>query len=85
MKTTMTTDLLQVIEVDPLQLEAGEESFPHRDEIQGKQSSFDGPEGSLVSRWGLFSPFFSCSAMSYAGAGLSVSVVTLVQSQQAHI
>ncbi|KAJ1062627.1 hypothetical protein K5549_020252, partial [Capra hircus] len=48
----------------------------NRDEMRGKQSSFDGPEGSLVSRWGLFSPFFSCSAMSYAGAGLSVSVVT---------
>ena len=85
MKTTMTTDLIQVIEVGLLKLDVGEESFPHRDEMQGKQYSFDGPEGSLVSRWGLFSPFSSCSAMSHAWAELSVSLVTLIWSQQAHI
>ena len=80
MKTTMTTDPLLVIEVDLLQLGVGEESFPHRDEMQGKQYSFDGPEGSLLSRWSLFSPFSSCSAMTHAWAGLSVPLVTLIQS-----
>ena len=44
----MTPHLLQVIEVDLPQLGFGEESFPHRDEMQGEQSSFDGPEASLV-------------------------------------
>ena len=77
---TMTTDLLLVIEVDLLQLGVGEESFPHRDEMQGKQYSFDGPDGSLVSRLGLFSPFSSCTAMSHAWAGFSVPLVTLIQS-----
>ena len=34
MKTTMTTDLLQVIEVDLLQLSVAEDSFPpHREEM----------------------------------------------------
>ena len=44
----MTTDLNQVIEVNPPRLGFGEESFPpHSDEMQGEQSSFDGPEATL--------------------------------------
>ena len=44
----MTPHLLQVIEVDLTHLGFGEKSFPHRDKMQGEQSSFDGPEASLV-------------------------------------
>ena len=72
----MTPDPLQVIEVDPPQLGFGEESFPHGDEMQREQSSFDGPEGSLVSRWGLSFLFSDCSVMFHIGAGLSVSRIT---------
>ena len=68
----MTPDPLQVIEVDPPQLGFGEESFPHGDKMQREQSSFDGPEGSLVSRF----RFSDCSVMSHIGAGLSVSRIT---------
>ena len=46
----MTTDLHMVMEVNPPRLGFGEESFPHRDKMQGEQSSFDGPETFLVSR-----------------------------------
>ena len=61
----MTPDPLQVIEMDLHQLRVAEESFPpHSVEMQGKQSSFDGPEASLVSRWD--SSFSSgCSVMSH--------------------
>ena len=72
----MTPHLLQVIEVDLPQLGFGEESFPHRDEMQGEQSSFDGPEASLVSKWGPSFPFSDCSVMSHIGVGLSVSRIT---------
>ena len=53
--------------------------------MQRKQSSFDGPEGSPESRQGLSSPFSGCSVMSHAGAGLYMSLVTLIPSQQVHI
>ena len=72
----MTSGLLEVIEVDLPQLGFGKESFPHGDEMQREQSSFDGPEGSLVSRWGLSFLFSDCSVMFHIGAGLSVSRIT---------
>ena len=72
----MTPHLLQVIEVDLTHLGFGEKSFPHRDKMQGEQSSFDGPEASFVSRWGLSFPFSDCSVMSHIEAGLSVSRIT---------
>ena len=73
----MTTDLHQVIEVNPPRLGFGEESFPpHSDEMQGEQSSFDGPEATLVSRWGSSFSFSGCSVMSHIGARLSVSRIT---------
>ena len=72
----MTPHLLQVIEVDLPQLGFGEESFPHRDEMQGEQSSVDGPQASLVSNSGPSFPFSDCSVMSHIGVGLSVSRIT---------
>ena len=73
----MTTDLHQVKEVNPPRLGFGEESFPpHSVEMQGKQSSFDGPEASLVSRWDSSFSFSSCSVVSHIGAGLSLSRIT---------
>ena len=72
----MTSGLLEVIEVDLPQLGFGKESFPHGDEMQGEQSSSDGPESSLVSRWGPSFPFSGRSVMSHIGAGLSVSRIT---------
>ena len=73
----MTTDPVQEIEVDLPRLGSGEESFPpHSDEMQGEQSSFDGPEASLLSRQGPSFPFSGCSVMSHIGAGLSVSRIT---------
>ena len=41
-----------------------------------EQSSFAGPEASLVSRWGPFFPLSGCSVISHIGAGLSVSRIT---------
>ena len=61
----MTPDLLQVIEMDPPQLGVGEESFHHRDERQGKQSSFDRAVVLLVSRWSPSFPLSGYSVMSH--------------------
>ena len=72
----MTSDLLQVIEMDLPQLGVGEESFHHRDERQGKQSCFGGAVASLVWRWSPSFPFSGYSVMSHIGAGLSVSRIT---------
>ena len=75
--TTVITDPLQEIEVDLPRLGSGEESFPpHSDEMQGEQSSFDGPAATLVSRWGSSFSFSGCSVMSHVGTGLSVSRIT---------